>query len=805
MKRTFTELINDRSTVVDSIIRIMAHTKKEEARRFLTLMNTIIDYYLNKSIDDNKITYPIIYIPIAAPWAREVLLKFLILKLSLCYNNDLRRVLERQSKGIIYFNGEETKKERDFICGRVRYFKTALKEAHDDCIGQDGHKNIIFCNENDLSVSRADKNKFIREFYGNPDEVFTEKNLIMCHKLGAKDVSGQLREHRRKRQISIDNAFIFYTNNDKTKSLELTALEKWNEAYHVGLRNCFVIIFSNRPFSLHHMLGRRDALCKIFPMITGKDVYSYKHFIAFDQEETNLLFNKDSQQEHIYIEDDQLLFNDILGALIDEMDYKIQERNMFSLCMNYKLQDLYQQHLKSYFTDYYQDDYQISFDWQYDFSQKFVLPKIKTIIEEQRDNYNCNKLAIVIDKNVNQAMRSSLVKLLRTFNDRLEVSYYDYSALKGDKNNKANKIKETCVIVLQYRPHYVKEPYYKYPNSFDPFVAKEGQYIFDIIQGVAFNDMYQWDKYEYDKIKFDLLNCEFRNHNIIDSNTPHKPSVRRNTGESDFSDERSSSRSIKYIKGSYRDGSRFSIPETDLVLCDLNGSVSLVKISELIKNEQISQIQKLQTLDDIVNEFKSYVAIKTNETNDHERSIRNRYYTNGIISQEEMNSDISLWKLLLNKRIEHDGIESAYELVMNGLKDHEKVQIGQFKRWADYNDKMILPLQKICQRKLFDYLGFGLTSPYLSIMRSKKVMTKNGTRAFNSMMYKFLADTLLSDLNYDIYEEYVNSELNDLLSFNNYDEFELFVNILKNDIHLKPINITSNPQPDLQSRISMKY
>lgn len=788
MKRTFAELINNRSTVVDSIIRIMAHTKKEEARRFLTLMNTIIDYYLNKSLDDNKITYPIIYIPFAAPWAREVLLKFLILKLSLCYNNDLRGELKRQSDGIIYLNGEETKKERDFICGRVRYFKTVLKEVRDYCVGQDGHKNIIFCNENDLSVSRADKNKFIGEFYGNPDEVFTDKNLIMCHNLGAKDVRGQLREHRREQQISIDNAFLFYTNNDKSKSLELTALEKWNEAYHVGLRNCFVFCFSNRPFSLHHVLGRQNTLCKIFPMITGKEVFSFKHFITFDQEEINQLFNKDSQQEHIYIEDDQLLFNDILGALIDEMDYKIQERNMFSLCMSHKLQDLYQQHLKNYFTDYYQDDYQISFDWQLEYSQKFVLPIIKTIIEEQRDIYNCNKLAIVIDKNVNQAMRSSLANLLRTFNDRLVVSNYDYSALKGDKNNKANKIKETCVIVLQYRPHYVKEPYYKYPNSFDPFVTKEGQYIYEIIQGVAFDDMYQWDKYEYDKVKYDLLDCEFRNQYLIDIFRPHKPSVRRNTGESDFSDERSSSRTINYIKGSYEDGSRFSIPETALVLCELNDSICLAKMSELIKNEQILQIQKLQTLDDIENEFKSYVAMKTNETDARERTIRERYFANRYISEEEKDSNISLWKLLLNKRIELDGLEKAYGIVMDGLKDHEKVQIGQFKRWADYNDNMILPLQKVCQRKLFEYLGFGITSPYLSIMRSKKAATKNGTRAFNSMMYKFFADTLLTDLTNDIYEEYANSELNDLLNFNNFDEFELFVHILRNEINLKSIN-----------------
>lgn len=143
MKRTFVELINEESSVVDSIIKIMAHTKKEDARRFLTLVNAIIDYYLCKPKNEENVTYPIIYIPFASSWAREVLVKFLILKLSLCYNSDLRAKLKKQCTDIIYFNGEETKKERDFIFARLRYFRTALREVTDVCIGNDGHKNIF--------------------------------------------------------------------------------------------------------------------------------------------------------------------------------------------------------------------------------------------------------------------------------------------------------------------------------------------------------------------------------------------------------------------------------------------------------------------------------------------------------------------------------------------------------------------------------------------------------------------------------------------------------------------------------------
>ena len=791
MKKSFAELINEESTVVDSIVSIMAHTKKDDAKRLLTLVNTIVDYYMNIPAGDNKIKYPIIYLPQAPSWAREVLLEFLILKLSLCYNEDLRHILSSQFNKTICLSGDISKKECDYLLQCRRTLKEACKIRCSNFIGESGHKNIIFCNANDLTVSRTDKNKFIGEFYGNPDDVFIDKNLIMCHNLEANDVRAQLKEHRKEQQVSIDNAFLFFTNNDKSKSLELTALERWNDAYHVGLRNCFIFYFSNRPFSLRRIIERKKTLCKIFPMLTDKDAYSYKHFITFDQDEINQLFNIEVQQEHVYIKDDQLMFNDILGALIDEMDYKIQERNFFSLCMSEKLQELYQNHIQSYFPDYVHEDYQISFDWQYEVAKDIILPKIGAIITEHKRRNNSNRIALVVDKNVSREMKDALAKELQFFNDRLCVTYYDYSALKGDMNNKVNKIKETCVIILQYRPHYVKEPYYKYPNSFDPFITKEDQFIYDIIQGVAFDDMYQWDKYEYDKTKYELLDCDFRNDTLNKRSLPQRPSVKHSTGESDFSDERGASRSINYVKGTYEDGSRFSISEAELVLCELSDSVCLTKMSELINSNQISQIKKLQTLDNIEIEFKNYVAKKTDESDARERTFRDRYFANGTITKDEKDSGIALWKLILNKRIEQDGLETAYNLVMNGLKDHEKIQMGQFKRWADYNSNIILPLQKVCQRKLFEYLGFGLTSPYLSIMRSKKAATKNGTRAFNSMMYKFLSDTLLVDLTDEIYQEYANSDLNDLLNFSNYDEFELFVRILRDEINLKPIKTIS--------------
>ena len=144
-----------------------------------------------------------------------------------------------------------------------------------------------------------------------------------------------------------------------------------------------------------------------------------------------------------------------------------------------------------------------------------------------------------------------------------------------------------------------------------------------------------------------------------------------------------------------------------------------------------------------------------------------------------------LWKILFSKKIAENGIQKVYDTVIGGLKEGERIQINQFKRWADLEDKMILPLQKVCQRKLMDYLG--LLPPYLSIMRSKKLSAKRDTRSYNSMITNFLLRTLLSVIDEDLFDEINGSEINDVLQLTNVSELQAIVELLNEKIHLNKI------------------
>ena len=794
----FEHIANHSSAEVDSIINAMVHTKKESARRFLNVMDCIVDYYINRKSENEEICYPIIYIPHAPEWAREVLLKFLILKLSLYYNDDNREILKKRSlsmRNIVLRTKEDEKHMKQYAVPCAKYIRETLNNITENFSGAKGHKNMIICGEGDLQVSKADKHKFISEFYGTPEDVFTEKNLIMCQNIDADEIRAQLKEHKMDDEfVKVDNLFVFYTNNDRTNSFEATSLERWNNAYKMGVKNCFVFAFSKKPFHLRHSINKGGNFSKRFPMLNEKEAYNYPHYVTFDEEESCFLFGWNNSSEHIFIPDDQLLFTDVLGSLLDESEYRIQERNRFALCLSNELVSLYSSYLHKSFSDYNDEDYQMSLEWQLERATKAVKPiihnciiKEKLLRSKSREQFGEKiKIAIVLDKSIELSMKRALTASLHEYSPRLEVKYYDYSALKPI--NGSNDIKENRVIILQYRPHYVRESYAKYPNSFDPLPARKDQFIHDIIQGVPFNDMYEWDKYDYERFKAELLDSEIRQNLFGQYEKPIKPSVRRTKGENEFSDERSASRAIVYVRGIFQDGSKFNIPETDYVIYEtVLGEPQISRLSEIKNNSQLNEIKRLQKLDDVANKLKVFIAEKSDEVDIREKVIRESQHKLGRITEAERDSNTILWKILLSKKIEEEGLDNAYNSVMKGLKDVERIQKNQFKHWADLDSNMILPLQKICQRRLFEYLGFGLTSPYLSIMRSKKAATKNGTRLFNSMMDRFLQDTLFVDIDEDLFDEYKDSDINDFLNLKNVDDLAALQSILRNEIRMSNV------------------
>jgi hypothetical protein len=231
--------------------------------------------------------------------------------------------------------------------------------------------------------------------------------------------------------------------------------------------------------------------------------------------------------------------------------------------------------------------------------------------------------------------------------------------------------------------------------------VRSGQYVCDIIQGFIFADMYLWDKYEYDKVKYDIMYSEVRKELFGGIAKPEKPNVSRTMGETDFSDEQSS-RALSYVKGTYENGKSFSILDSDYVICEVKGEMRIARLNDLKRSELLLSISKMQKLDEIAVELRSIIEHNTTNFDEREKVVRQSFFNLDRITESERDSDIVLWKILLKKKIDEEGLSQAYNTIMNGLKESERIRINQFKRWVDFNDKMILPLQKVCQQKLFE-------------------------------------------------------------------------------------------------------
>ena len=162
------------------------------------------------------------------------------------------------------------------------------------------------------------------------------------------------------------------------------------------------------------------------------------------------------------------------------------------------------------------------------------------------------------------------------------------------------------------------------------------------------------------------------------------------------------------------------------------------------------------------------------------------YLRQAKITEEECQSSVALWKILLSKMVRVNGFESIYQSINMELKDNERISAGQLYSWADIDSDMMLPRSKVHQRKLFEFLGFG-NSPYLFIMRSKKAATKNNTRTLNTMMDRFLSRTLTGVIDADLFEEISESEINDLLELKNLGDLGSLVDMLREEIHLNTV------------------
>ncbi len=798
MNEKFRHKVDTASPVVNAIVdKAMFHTRKEDARRFLYFMDSYLCYYLNR--ENNELCFPIIRIPSCPDWARELFLKYLILRLSIYYNQDtLNNLKPEQSLHLKYedpFDSEkarEARKHNKYI-RKWNSFKRVITliNKENKYIGENGHKNLIFCATNDLMVSRENKNEFIKEFYGEPDDIFSNKNLCICHNLTSKDIRHKIKES--KTNVYIDNIFVFFTNNDECKSLRKANLEKLNRSGNTGIRNCFVFDFSDHPYRLAETLIRDKRLSFMYPGLGEKEYQYNDNFTCLTDDEARYIFHPNFEETgmslHWHSTDNEKWHNNyfvpLIGNFTDNAEYWIQERNIFSLCLSEDLSLIYKQRLKNFTSDVDEHIFDESFE-----VQKVYAESIKKEIFHRLKGKDVDKVALVVDFYTPERMKALLKNLLLPY----RVNVYSYNDLRpmriGNKHLLGNIIKEKYVFVLRYRPHNAKSTFSNYPNSFDPFTTNPGQCIFEIIQDYVFIDKYLWDKYDYELEQYKYLNSVFRREELGGFSKPIKPNpddYPRISGNDDPNEERNTNRqTVAMVDITYENGRPSRIAESEWIIYQTRDEyVGIARIKDLKEDDTLSQVIAVQRLDEITDELSRTIIERELEGTEQEKITRNSYYSQGIITLEERDSDTFLWKILLWKKVEQKSQPQVYNEIMATLKESDKVQFNAFLRWIDKSNSMMLPLQKATQKRLMEYLG--LSPAYLQVMRSKKMTEINKTRKNNNMLDSFLADYLFTDIDEDTFEDFKSAPINEILRYERISDLKALVELLNENINLKKV------------------
>lgn len=765
-QRKFQNLIEEEKGFFSSVCKMMHHSQVESGRRFLCTMNNIIDYYETK--DDNKddINYQIIYLPACPVWARELLVRFLIQKIAYTTSTRLITLSKMKTSSTLTIPEGVSKKSKLFkqlVAERKYYDK--IKKLFDGKISTNRSdvKSLFVVQERDIITRKQDKNPWLDQLY-TTDIINGDSNALLTTTQTAHDIEGLLRENR-DNIPNIENIFIFHSQNRGriTNSYNYEQLKRLNQ-YGVGVKNCFVFYITERPFRLYYTID--NIKYSLSSHLLNKEVRRFDDFdgfITFSQDELDLIFNRESLRSSYIIDPpERITFTADLDSYLDELAHNFKIKNSLSLAFTPDSRSVFlsecndqagtpMEQLVNPFLNYY------SQFWEDEIQKKI-------------NNYIGDSYAVAfvlppgIDKPYKKALKQAFVSPTR----KIIISNYDQ--LKDG-------IKADVVIMFTFR--YTDFKYKSFPNSFDPLPLKNGQRGLTVINRLTHNRYYEWNKHFYDKDFNGLLFSSFREDVIGWSKKiiprPILPEILSDIDEAE-ADAREYMAERCTVYFNYGQTRRLS---ADRVLYEDGQHYNICTLKELPFEDGM----KIQMLDELVDQIRDSLIKKTDSSLKSESYIRKDPTYN--LSDDEIKSDVELWKILLKRKVDENGVDITYNAI---FPQNKEITLRSFEKWFDFNYPMILPRSRKSQNSLLTYLGFNLGSPYHRVILTKKLMRNSNTRLLNSQIESLLQSILtVSSVNDEQFEELIeeHSEILTLLDINNAADVNTLVQLL--EIKLKTV------------------
>jgi len=777
LKEQFTSFVNSESTEFSLILETMFHSKKEEGKRFLNLMNNIIDYKLSLPCIQNDINFHIIHFPACEPWSRELFLEFLIHKTALFHDNStIKRFNKDKSKAIV----SNCNKEVLHIKGRNRYYREICTRFKDSITTDSVNtKNLIIHKESDLLVSKENKNPYINSFYTDINHINNWcYNLLVSTETDAFALEDKIKVIQQ--PDPIESVFILHVRNNVSRSYCKNQLDRLNQ-YGLGIKNCFVFSISGKPFILNNTIESiKKKYISIYLQKVINKYNDFHNFITFTQKESNYLFSRNNRFHRVIIDSpDRLFFSNEIETFIENIEYNIKIRNRLSLCWSDKNQRQFSGLLSRKIPDFKHEMCNGYYTLLSQVWQKDIAPRIQSFIGVS------NKIAFIVEKDTPSELKNSIVNLFQVANRN--IRFYKFEDLKFSKNKGrySNSIPAEKIIIMHYKsPNGALA---LYPNSFDELCLNNGQEVLSIVNNLTHDSLYEWDCYWYYPKFNGLLYSNFRKELLswreLTFKRPQSSSPKDFIDEDD-EDSNHHSYQTEKCKVHFKNGLKYKdISLSEDVIYQVNDICSIAEIKEILDLDNIS----IQLLEDITEKVKILITAAIDENNNVEKIIRSDLKYN--FSEQERSSTIELWKILLKRKIEEFGAKKVYEDVLGAMPENERVSVNAFSQWYSLSSTTILPRSKKDQKSVLSYLGFEIGSAYQRIISTKKLANINGTRKMNMLIENLLKNLLFVNIEADEFEkfQYDYSDILILINANSYSDLISLKELLLQEIDLKPV------------------
>ena len=748
-----------------AVCDMMQHSKVADGRRFLCAMNNIVDHFYERK-QEGGINYQIIYVPTCPEWARELLVRFLIHKTAFSNAQHFINLAKKKTTGAMALPMGLSAKSKQYkqIAEERKYYAKFLKLFGEESLTNNSDsKSLFVVQEKDVVTRKQDKNPWLEQLY-TTNLICNDDNTIVTNNLSAHDIENVFRKNR-DNIPNIENLFVFHSQNRGkiTFSYNLDQLDRLNQ-YGVGIKNCFVFYITERPFRLYY--AKENVKSSLVANLLNREIKRFDDFdgfITFTPDELDLMFKREGLGARYIIDSTERdIFTAEIDSYLDELPHNYIVKNALSLAISPETQCYFikecesetgisQSEVVSPFLNYYMQlwDDEIAFR-----------------ILEQIENYH--SVAFVLPPGIDNVYKKAIKKCFSS--ESRQIIIKDFNQLRDG-------LDEDFVVLFSFR--YTDERYKTYPNSFDPLPLKKGQRGLTVINRLTHNRYYEWNKHFYEKDFNGLLFSSFRKEKLGWSKKvlqkPIMPDILSDIdeAESDAREYLAERCMIVFESG------RAKRLAADRVLYVNGGRYCFSSLKELPFEEGM----KLQLLDELVSQIKDNLIKKSDSDLKSEGYIRRD--PSFALTEEQINSNIELWKYLLKRKVDELGVEATYEAI---FPNNKEISLRGFEKWFDFDYPMILPRSRKSQNSLLSFLGFKIGSPYHRVILTKKLIKNNNTKVLNSQIESLLQSVLtVSSVSDDyfvkLYEEH--SEILTLLEINSASDVNILVQLL--DINLKTV------------------